>query len=59
MATFVILLDETVVSRFTIVLKLFRGMLVNIKAGSRKINRKKLRSIVANIALCTNLCHID
>ena len=36
---------------FTIVLKLFRGTLVNIKAGSRKINRKWLRSIVAKIAL--------
>ena len=39
MATFVILLDETETC-FTIVLNLFRGTLVNIKAGSRKINRK-------------------
>ena len=36
---------------FTIVLKLFRGTLVNIKAGSCKINRKSLRSTVAKIAL--------
>ena len=45
MATFVILLDETELlfltwAGFTIVLTLFRGTLVNIKAGSRKINRK-------------------
>ena len=46
MATFVILLDETETnifstgSGFTIVLKLFRGTLVNIKAGSRKMNCK-------------------
>ena len=45
MATFVILLDEAELffltwAGFTIVLKLFRGMLVLIKAGSRKINRK-------------------
>ena len=56
MATFVILLDETEKCfrhewGFTIVLKLFRGTLVNIKAGSRKINHKYLRSIVAKIAL--------
>ena len=35
----------------TIVLKLFRRTLINIKAGSRKINRKSLRSTVAKIAL--------
>ena len=45
MATFVIPLDETekknsTWAEFTIVLILFRGTLVNIKAGSRKINRK-------------------
>ena len=44
MATCVILLDETEFfftwAGFTIVLKLFRGTLVNIKAGSRKINYK-------------------
>ena len=45
MATSVILLDETEFSfsmwvGFTIVLKLFRGTLVNIKAGSCMINRK-------------------
>ena len=56
MATFVILLDETellflTLVGFTIVLKLFRGTLVNIKDGSRKINCKWLRSIVATIAL--------
>ena len=39
---------------FTIVLKLFRGTLVNIKAGSHKISRKWLRSIVAKIALWNN-----
>ena len=31
--------------------KLFCGTLVNIKAGSRKINRMQLRSTVAKIAL--------
>ena len=45
MATFVILLDETDFFircewGFTIVLKLFHGTLVNIKAGSHKIDRK-------------------
>ena len=45
MATFVILLDKTEffffdVAGFTIVLKFFCGTLVNIKAGSHKINRK-------------------
>ena len=44
MATFVILLDEAEFffqrEGFTIVLKLFRGMLINIKAGSRNINHK-------------------
>ena len=48
MAKFVILLDKTKKcfrcewggGGFTIVLKLFCEMLVNINAGSRKINRK-------------------
>ena len=45
MATFVILLGETTKTfsmgaGFTIVLKLFRVTVVNVKAGSRKINRK-------------------
>ena len=44
MAIFVIILDETELffstwAGFTIALK-FHGTLVNIKAGSRKINRK-------------------
>ena len=36
---------------FTIVLKLFCGMLVNIKAGTHTINRKELRSTVGKIGL--------
>ena len=45
MAIFVIQLDETEFfsfswAGFTIILKVFRGMLVIIKAGSCKINRK-------------------
>ena len=48
MATFVIILDETEkcfrreqgLQIYTIVLKLFRGTLINIKAGNRKINCK-------------------